>query len=791
MRPNYQAAIEFLRLWAPDGPWILTAIQVDRKGIETKTFKPGDEAELLAWLEDQGATRNLYFHVNPATRDLTKKAERTDVKALAWLHVDIDPRAGEDLAEEQARALETLRRRLPPDVPPPTVIVFSGGGYQGFWKLREPVPIDGDLEKAEDAARYNLQLELLFGADECHNVDRIMRLPGTLNRPNKRKRDKGQRIALAEVVEFEPERVYDVGQFVKALKVQEPDEGFAADRLQAPGNVARLDSVEDLPENVPDWCRVLIVQGHDPEDPEKWGGDRSRALFAVVCELDRCGVPADVIYSVITDPGFLISESVLDKGTQVERYALRQIERAREENVNPTLRILNERHAVIANWGGDCCVIEEQHDPVMKRSRLTSQSFANFKKRYDNQRVQVGVDANDNPRTAPMGSWWLSQGMRRQYDTVVFAPGRDVEGSYNLWRGFAYDARPGDCSLFLAHVRNVVCGGNEDHYRYLMRYLARAVQCPGEPGYASIVLRGKEGVGKGFFVTRFGRLFGRHFVQVTSAKHLVGNFNFHLWDCVVLFADEAFRARDKQAEAILKTIVTEETLQIEKKGKDTITAPNFLHVFMASNEEWVIPAGYDDRRFFVLDVSDAHQKDYNYFGAIDAQLEDGGYAALLHHLLTYDVGEFNVRDIPETEALKTQKELSLGSAEDWWMSKLLDGRLDDSHEEWGPRILRENLLYDFTQHVAKFGGRGKTSEISIRRFLSRVMPGHYPRRKQGSQPAYVKQLDGSEKTATRPYYYYVPPLQACRDYWDEHFGGPYDWPEVEVVDDVEPGEDAF
>ena len=43
----------------------------------------------------------------------------------------------------------------------------------------EPIPIDGVLAAAEDAARYNKQLELIYGADNCHNIDRILRLPGT------------------------------------------------------------------------------------------------------------------------------------------------------------------------------------------------------------------------------------------------------------------------------------------------------------------------------------------------------------------------------------------------------------------------------------------------------------------------------------------------------------------------------------------------------------------------------------------------------------------------------------
>jgi hypothetical protein len=38
---------------------------------------------------------------------------------------------------------------------------------------------------------------------------------------------------------------------------------------------------------------------------------------------------------------------------------------------------------------------------------------------------------------------------------------------------------------------------------------------------------------------------------------------------------------------------------------------------MASNNDWVIPAGPDARRFFVLNVSDARKQDFSYFEKIN------------------------------------------------------------------------------------------------------------------------------------------------------------------------------
>jgi hypothetical protein len=69
----------------------------------------------------------------------------------------------------------------------------------------------------------------------------------------------------------------------------------------------------------------------------------------------------------------------------------------------------------------------------------------------------------------------------------------------------------------------------------------------------------------------------------------------------------------------------------------------------------VIPAGADARRYFVLGVSDAKKQNHGYFAAIARLMDAGGREALLHHLLDRDLSSFNIRDVPQTDALADQK----------------------------------------------------------------------------------------------------------------------------------------
>lgn len=327
--PNLEASWEFLQRFHPGRPVVITGISLDKKQIPTETFSPDQRGEFLKWVEACAAMpANIYFSVGEPMKAATKKLDRTDIKAVHYLHVDIDPRDGQDITQEQARILALLR--TPNGLPLPTGIVYSGGGYQAYWKLSEPLRVDGVLEVAEDIKLYNLQIERTLGADHCHDISRIMRVPGTINLPDAKKVKKGRVPALAKLIEWHEDRVYEIGQFTKAVP-DRPEVGVGAGavpKVKAPSEVRRLDSVDDaVMQGVPNGVKVCIVNGCNPDDPNHFES-RSEMLFWVVCELIRAGIDTDTIYSIITDPEFRISDSILDKGSGAERYALRQIERA-------------------------------------------------------------------------------------------------------------------------------------------------------------------------------------------------------------------------------------------------------------------------------------------------------------------------------------------------------------------------------------------------------------------------------------------------------------------------------
>ena len=142
-----------------------------------------------------------------------------------------------------------------------------------------------------------------------------------------------------------------------------------------------------------------------------------------------------------------------------------------------------------------------------------------------------------------------------------------------------------------------------------------------------------------------------------------------------MFLDEAVWGGDKKAEGKLKQLITEPTILFEPKGIDSLTMGNYINVIIASNEDWVVPATGDERRFCVLKPSAAFQQDTEYFGRIGKEGETAGRAAMMYDLLNHDISGVNLRKAPLTEGLSDQVQASLTPPEEFWYAILDRGHM--------------------------------------------------------------------------------------------------------------------
>jgi Family of unknown function (DUF5906)/Bifunctional DNA primase/polymerase, N-terminal len=368
----------------------------------------------------------------------------------------------------------------------------------------------------------------------------------------------------------------------------------------------------------------------------------------------------------------------------------------------------------------------------------------------------------------PIFDEWLRWKQRRTYNDLVFKPTPSVaeEDDYNLWQGYAVQPDPDKpCHLFLDHIREVICSGNEEHYAYMINHIALMVQEPGRQGEIVVVLRGLPGSGKGIFVRSLGDMFGRkHFAHIDKIEDISGKFNSSLSGTILMFGDEALFAADRRELGPLKRIITEPTNRIERKFFDSVEEDNFIHLYLATNNEWSWPSEFGDRRGFMPEVSNARIGDQAYWDALYKEIdyrEGGTTAGLLAFLLAYPVDRSLLRKVPHTKERAEQQRKSLTPMMEWWLDCLYTGMIGDL--PW-PKTILAKALYD--RFTATWRGRHKApSHIDFGRKLGKFFSDKK-----------------SKKPSNQGRSYELRSLSDARRYWNETTGMEIEWDDANEPD---------
>lgn len=465
-----------------------------------------------------------------------------------------------------------------------------------------------------------------------------------------------------------------------------------------------------------------------------------------------------------------------------QRLAKAEVEQALGKDAPRWVQRINTKHAV-ARVSGKTVVMDFHPD-----GRVSYGTVGDLHNLYENDRR-----AKDDTTEAITKAWMREKGRRTYLEGIIFAPNRVVEGAYNHWQGFSVEPYEGSeasrgCKLFLKHLRDVICSGNEDRYRYALQYWAHMIQKPEDKPGVAFVVKGKKGTGKDTIAEYLGRIVKHHYITIANKDQLTGKFNQHQEKCLLLHVQEGFWAGDKRDEGPLKYLITSRDVMIEPKGLNAFTVESVLRVFISSNERWVVPASDDERRFFVLNVSDKHRRDHTYFKALRAEMHGDGPSALLTYLSEMDLSDFEVRDVPDTEALAEQKVQGLKNVERWWISVLEHGSLMTAGSGHGitdsawaggvVRIEKDEFRDNYVRWMRTRRYDGE--EVNEREFGRRMM----------EMLPEIKQIRPSSKGSVRPRFYVLPDLDAARRSFERYLGSELMWPEedirvIEAPDDEE------
>jgi hypothetical protein len=247
------------------------------------------------------------------------------------------------------------------------------------------------------------------------------------------------------------------------------------------------------------------------------------------------------------------------------------------------------------------------------RDKYITTDQTNFERMYQELRLLITDSVTGKSKLYPITEFWL-KGPHRFCSEIVFHPGLKVsDDTINQWRGLKTKPKPGRCKRLIFHIKSVLCGGNEEHYEYLLNYLAHLVQKPGEKPGIALVMRGRKGAGKSFlFENVMASIIDGNggapesYFQTADSKLVFGDFNAPMEKNLMFVAEEAFWAGDKRNMAKLNDGITCRYLPIHAKHRDPPMMRSFSRFVIIGSDDWLVPATCDERRYFVLDVSDKY-----------------------------------------------------------------------------------------------------------------------------------------------------------------------------------------
>lgn len=435
----------------------------------------------------------------------------------------------------------------------------------------------------------------------------------------------------------------------------------------------------------------------------------------------------------------------------------------------PILEEMNRKHAKVIIAGKPMIITE------CEGGEVTYSSIADFKGMY----TVKDVPGLEGEKSITKATYFLSHPLHRQYSGIAFLPGQKAPPHiYNLSKPFPVKPDPeGNCSIFLEHLRDNICSGNDLHYQFLLGFMAHSVQRPWELPGTAIVLRGIEGTGKDTVGYVMRKILGdTHYVVVEGSDQLYDKFNTQFQCALFVHLEEAIWVGERKHHSKLKSIITRQRRRIEPKGVNSFEVDNFARYLFTSNDRWVISASLTERRWFFLDVSSKRAKDTAYFAKLWKQMEEeNGYEKFMHILMNFDLSTIDIRNPPETKGMLDQRLLSLPSPLAWLFDALHEGTFGDLvHEEqidWvrdplsAPKVDFFNAYKDWARHNRppweKAVGRNEFYALIEERDLVKKS-----RPWQGGQEG-------------RKEFWEFPALNKGRKSFEKHLPHPYDWPEID------------
>lgn len=287
------------------------AIHPDTGAIKTHHF--GDDRPAAEkWIDEWNAAGwNAYFSVNEVREGFHEKPTKAEIVRRRFFHVDVDD-------TQDPKPLFALA---------PFVIINSGNGIQGLWLVAGNPPAS-DVEDVNQRVTHKLHADR-----SCCNVDRLLRVPGTINYPNAKKRERGRVPVMASLLFVDRSVTWEV-DWMRSYFPPVPKRESAATPDDVELGPWEPKPLSDLRPPLP---RELLAHCARP-----LGSGEDRSAFALGCahRLAERSYPREDIMGVLMSPANESLHAHIADQPNGERAARRMVVAAEASRVRPVAEMM-------------------------------------------------------------------------------------------------------------------------------------------------------------------------------------------------------------------------------------------------------------------------------------------------------------------------------------------------------------------------------------------------------------------------------------------------------------------
>lgn len=199
---------------------------------------------------------NVYFSIHPSKvmKTIFARPLLDDIAAINCLFAEFDLANGQT-PDHLLAAIETLDT-------PPSVIVFSGGGYHCYWLLEQTFTVIDDISRQTAIDTQYAWVDYVGSDQGAKDITRVLRVPGTYNR----KPEFAPNFPQVEVVKFDMELLYTFEDLER--EVQHIIESTAQKRVE-------VADISVVPIDLDDQTIIEQMLQRDSVAQALWNGDMS------------------------------------------------------------------------------------------------------------------------------------------------------------------------------------------------------------------------------------------------------------------------------------------------------------------------------------------------------------------------------------------------------------------------------------------------------------------------------------------------------------------------------------